>query len=156
MPPKVYKSTDVCGRGQEEVVSPLIVADVQAAVLVHPVDKPIIWTNAVQPACWDTHTHQAWINSHTQSTILATLEDEGRKPLPRRLINTTGQAKGVPQCLSILFYLIVTCFILSAMLYLALPCFTMLYSDLPCSIPLYPAQSCYTLLYLALPCCKLP
>lgn len=40
MPPKVYECVDVGGWSQEEIVPPLIVANVQAAVLVHPVGKP--------------------------------------------------------------------------------------------------------------------
>lgn len=40
MPPKVYECVDVGGWSEKKVVPPLIVANVQAAVLVHPVDKP--------------------------------------------------------------------------------------------------------------------
>lgn len=39
MPPEMYERVYVRGRRQQQVVPPLIVADVQTAVLVHPADK---------------------------------------------------------------------------------------------------------------------
>lgn len=39
VPPKMYERMNVRRRRQQEVVPPLIVTDVQAAILVHPVDK---------------------------------------------------------------------------------------------------------------------
>lgn len=36
MPPEVYEGVDVGRRRQQQIVTPLVVADVEAPVLVHP------------------------------------------------------------------------------------------------------------------------
>lgn len=43
MPPEMYERVYVGGRRQQQVVPPLIVADVQTAILVHPADKLKEW-----------------------------------------------------------------------------------------------------------------
>lgn len=39
MPPEVYERVDVGGWSKQEIVPPFVVADVEATILVHPVDK---------------------------------------------------------------------------------------------------------------------
>lgn len=78
MPPKVYECVYVGGRSQEEVVSPLIIANVQAAVLVHPADKSHdIQDRRPKWACaiWTSSTHQARNGSLKKSMVLTTVSN---------------------------------------------------------------------------------
>lgn len=40
MSPEMYERVDIGRRRQQKIVPPLVVADVETAILVHPVNKP--------------------------------------------------------------------------------------------------------------------
>lgn len=64
---------DVGGWSEKKVVPPLIVANVQAAILVHPVDK----SHDMEDCGFnlnDIKTHQARSRFRTKSTIVLTVE----------------------------------------------------------------------------------
>lgn len=46
VPPEVYECVDIWAGREQQVVPPLVIADVEAAVLVHPADKPAVLENS--------------------------------------------------------------------------------------------------------------